>query len=120
MFKNGQGVEQDFKKAMEWYLKAANQGSIIACYNIGTCFLFYCVEYDYLYVGFLYNSGRGVTQDYKKAMEWYLKAGEHVSAQFNIGRFFCLSSMFCSEYLWCFMLYNVHLVCCYYLCRVFI
>ncbi|KAF8928216.1 hypothetical protein BGZ58_009806, partial [Dissophora ornata] len=53
-----------------WYLKAANQGEANAQYNLG----------------FMYRNGKGVPQDYSKAMEWYLKAANqgHASAQFNI------------------------------------
>ncbi|KAF8920469.1 hypothetical protein BGZ58_004354, partial [Dissophora ornata] len=56
---------------MEWYLKAANQGNASAQYNLG----------------FMYEHGKGVPQDYSKAMEWYLKAANqgHASAQPNLG-----------------------------------
>jgi uncharacterized protein len=38
-------------------------------------------------LGHLYNEGKGVTQDYQKAVKWYLKAAEQgdTSAQFNLG-----------------------------------
>ena len=67
----GEGVEQDYEKAMEWYLKAAELGSSSAMKNIG------------LY----YDDGKGVSQDYGKAMEWYLKAAElgNAGAMNNIG-----------------------------------
>ncbi len=35
MYQNGQGVQQDFDKAMEYYLKADWQGSKYAQTNIG-------------------------------------------------------------------------------------
>ncbi|KAF9343093.1 hypothetical protein BGX26_006274, partial [Mortierella sp. AD094] len=57
-------------KAMEWYLKAANQGNAVALNNLGE----------------MYQYGKGVPQDYSKAMEWYLKAAKqgHASAQYKI------------------------------------
>ena len=68
MYSNGQGVEQDYKKAVEWYRKAAEQGHADAQNNLG----------------FMYYTGQGVEQDYKKAVEWYRKAAEqgHADAQF--------------------------------------
>ena len=57
LYDNGRGVLQDYKKAMEWYQKAALQGSGNAMDAIGK----------------LYEDGKGVPQDYKKAVEWYSK-----------------------------------------------
>ncbi|KAG0049592.1 hypothetical protein BGZ90_007308 [Linnemannia elongata] len=61
---------------MDWYMMAANQGYAYAQYCIGN----------------LYGRGRGVQQDYDKAMEWYLRAGNQglPAAQFNIG-YMCLT-----------------------------
>lgn len=47
MYANGQGVPQDYKKAMEWYRKAAEQGFASAQSNLGV----------------MYAEGRGVGQD---------------------------------------------------------
>ena len=58
LYFNGQGVTQDYGKAMSWYKKAANAGNDNAMYG----------------VGFLYNNGQGVAQDYGRAMAWYKKA----------------------------------------------
>ena len=67
----GKGDGQDYFKALEWYLKAANQGNVKAQNNLGE----------------LYNKGKGVEQDSAKAFEWYLKAAEQGDAkgQFNAG-----------------------------------
>jgi TPR repeat protein len=35
MYQNGQGVSQDYDKAMEFYLKSANQGNKDAQYSVG-------------------------------------------------------------------------------------
>jgi tetratricopeptide (TPR) repeat protein len=71
LYHYGRGVEQDYQKAMEWYMKAANQNHAAAQFNIG----------------WLYRNGQGVAQDYQKAMEWYMKAANqnHAAAQNNIG-----------------------------------
>lgn len=58
MYVQGEGVAEDFQKAMEWYLKAVENGSTDAM----------------VFVAYLYEEGNGVEQDYKIAMEWYLKA----------------------------------------------
>jgi TPR repeat protein len=55
------GVSQDYKLAMEWYQKAASNGSTDAQNSIGC----------------LYSNGLGVPQDYKIAMEWYQKAADN-------------------------------------------
>jgi len=54
----GLGVEQDYRKAREWYEKAAAKGSADAMYNLGL----------------LYANGHAVEQDYGKAREWFEKA----------------------------------------------
>ena len=60
-------------KAVEWYLKAAEQGLAKAQYNLGCC----------------YQEGDGINADYYKAVKWYRKAADqgHADAQHNqIGR----------------------------------
>ena len=56
---------------MEWYFKAAEQGSAD-----GQC-----------RVGLMYSPGYGVPQDLKVAMEWFLNAAEqrNLEAMNNIG-----------------------------------
>ena len=60
LFANGKGGEQNYKKAMYWYLKAMEQGHATAAFNLGTMF-----EY-----------GRGVTQNYEQAFELYSVSAE--------------------------------------------
>jgi TPR repeat protein len=64
MYANGKGVKQDYKKAVEWYQKTADQGYVTAQYNLGL----------------MYENGKGVKQDYKKAVEWYQKAADQGDA----------------------------------------
>jgi TPR repeat protein len=56
MYYEGRGVPQDYKQAMFWYRKAADQGDAGAQNNLGL----------------MYNKGRGVSQDYEKAYFWFL------------------------------------------------
>lgn len=58
MYANGKGIQQNHVKAIEWYRRAADQGDIIARYNLG----------------WSYANGKGVQQDNAKAKEWYSKA----------------------------------------------
>ena len=94
MYDEGQGVEQDYKVAAEWYLKAANLGDASAMSNLGVMYdRGQGVEQDYtkaaeLYrqaatlgctsgmnnLGELYREGSGVTQDFEEALVWYSKA----------------------------------------------
>uniref|UniRef100_UPI002593A415 tetratricopeptide repeat protein n=1 Tax=uncultured Psychrobacter sp. TaxID=259303 RepID=UPI002593A415 len=65
MYDKGEGVRQDYAKAVEWYTKAANQDVPVAQYNLGL----------------MYNKGEGVRQDYAKALEWYIKAANQGDAR---------------------------------------
>ena len=71
MYRYGEGVEQDYTKALEWYNKAVNAGNASAMYSIG----------------YMYDYGEGVEQDYSKALEWYNKAANagNSAAMNNIG-----------------------------------
>ena len=55
MYDEGKGVEQDFKEAVKWYQKAADQGVADAQYKLGS----------------RYYNGEGVPQDYVTAYAWY-------------------------------------------------
>ena len=70
-YKFGRGVEEDPKKAVEWYTKAAEQGDAKAQCNLGVC----------------YEHGMGVEKDLAKAVKWYTKAAEQgdIRAQNNLG-----------------------------------
>ncbi|MEZ9417619.1 tetratricopeptide repeat protein, partial [Vibrio sp. 10N.286.49.E1] len=54
-YERGVGVIQDYKEAVSWYRKAAEQGHALAQNNLGV----------------MYEEGRGVSQDYKEAVSWY-------------------------------------------------
>ena len=54
----GQARPQDYQKAMEWFLKAADQGHAGAQYHIGVMHL----------------DGLGVPQDNSRAMSWMLRS----------------------------------------------
>jgi TPR repeat protein len=60
MYFNGRGVEQNFKKAFDYYQKAAELDNPTAQYNLGC----------------LYRDGKGVAVDKKQAMKWLGKAAE--------------------------------------------
>lgn len=63
--------KKEYKQAIEWYQKAANQGYASAQYNLG----------------FMYAMGYGQKQDYAKALEWYQKAANqgYTLAQNDLG-----------------------------------
>ena len=54
MYGKGQGVVQDYKEAVRWFRKAAEQGDAEAQYNLGA----------------MYDIGQGVVQDYTRAHMW--------------------------------------------------
>jgi hypothetical protein len=55
MYKNGEGVVQDYAEAARWYKLSAAQGYLDAQYNLAV----------------MYNRGDGVVQNYKKAHMWW-------------------------------------------------
>jgi len=71
MYYAGEGIPQDYAKAVECWQKAADQGLADAQHKLG----------------FMYNTGRGVPADYVKAVEWYQKAANqgYAKAQNNLG-----------------------------------
>lgn len=71
MFREGQGLPQNYSQAMIWLLKSAEQGHADAQYSLGV----------------MYHEGRGTPQDDKHAVDLYLMAAEqgHVHAQYNLG-----------------------------------
>jgi TPR repeat protein len=67
----GDGVTQDYKQAIYWFTKSADQGNVIAQTTLG----------------YIYQKGEGIPQDYAQAIQWYTKAAEQGSAdaQRNLG-----------------------------------
>lgn len=63
MYYDGEGVEQDYAKAAEWFALAAEQGEIEAQYTLG----------------YIYLNGEGVEQDLDKAVEYYQLAADQGS-----------------------------------------
>lgn len=54
LYETGQGVQQNFSKAAQWYWKAAEHGNAIAQYQLGN----------------MYHLGKGVSQSYIIAYMW--------------------------------------------------
>ena len=61
---NGEGTDQDYKKAFEWFKKGAEEGNASAMSNLGCC----------------YYKGKGTDKNYSNAFEWYKKAAEQGNA----------------------------------------
>ena len=60
LYRDGNGVEQSYSKAKEWFEKAAENGEKTAMF----------------WIGYLYEKGNGVEQSYSKAKEWYKKSAD--------------------------------------------
>ncbi|MBQ7544835.1 MAG: SEL1-like repeat protein [Synergistaceae bacterium] len=68
MYQTGDGVAQDYRKAREWYEKAAAQNYGWAFHNLG----------------WMYQEALGVKVDYRKAFEYYTKGAERgIARSFN-------------------------------------
>jgi len=70
-YRLGQGVEESYEKAIEYYTLALQQDDPNAMFRLAT----------------MYNQGEGVTTSLKKAIEFYTQAANqgHACAQFNLG-----------------------------------
>lgn len=93
---DGNGIKKDFKKAVYWFIKAAEQGDDAAQVRLGTCYvegigvernyeqgLYWikkAVDHDNAHakyaLGFCYSTGWGVEKDSVLAVKWYKKAAE--------------------------------------------
>jgi len=73
-YKTGNGVEQDYQKAVYWYRKAAEKGLSEAQFNLAVC----------------YADGMGVEQDINQAILWCSKAADkfYLSAYYNLGAYY--------------------------------
>ena len=71
MYYNGDGITQDYKEAVKWFRKSAEQGNAQAQYNLGI----------------MYYHGKGVTQNYKESAKYYRKSAEqgNAKAQYWLG-----------------------------------
>ncbi|KAF9122006.1 hypothetical protein BG015_005675, partial [Linnemannia schmuckeri] len=107
MYKDGQGVAQDYQVAMKLYLRAAEQKHPVGLRKVGVLYAHglgvtqnYTIAMGWFLkateqgnppafcnIGFLYEHGQGVPQDYAKAIEWCRKAADlgHSEVQQNIG-----------------------------------
>ena len=104
----GEGVNKDYKKAVQWLTKSANQGDPNAQHDLAVMYMYgFGVFVDYkkavkLYtkaanqghfiaqysLGLIYHGGRGkVRQDHKKAVEWFTKSANsgYAEAQHALG-----------------------------------
>lgn len=90
-YENGTGVEKNISKAFDFYKMSSEQGNSVAQYNLACCFsndyeqlCFYWIKkaaaQNYpaaVYkLGNCYENGFGVSADYSKALEYYIKAFE--------------------------------------------
>jgi TPR repeat protein len=81
------GLPKDFKRAREYWIKAAQHKAFvkhegIVLPNIGVAESEHCL-------GLSYRDGCGIEKNDKKAFEWFLKSAQHgdSSAQNNLGNF---------------------------------
>ena len=74
MYKNGEGVPQNYSKAVKWFRMAAEQGDSNAQYSLGL----------------KYSVGHGVPQNYPEAAKWHRKSAEQgcSAAQLSLARMY--------------------------------
>jgi TPR repeat protein len=107
MYAAGRGVAQDYKEAVKWYRKAAQQNAAVVQISLGVMFAQgrgvskddrEAVKWSRLaaeqniavaqfILGWMFEQGRGVPQDDKEAVKWYRKAAQQgsASAQSHLG-----------------------------------
>ena len=103
----GEGVQQDYKKAFECFVRAARKGKVKALYNLGMMYrkgegvpqnngqAFKCytmaaqkgMAEAQLALGFMYWNGKGIRKNEQKAFKWWIKAAEqdNTGAQIALG-----------------------------------
>ena len=71
MYEHGEGVKQDLKQAIHWYMQAAQSDDDIAQF----------------YLGYLHYQGVGIPTNLKTAFEWFQKAAKkgNPDFQYNLG-----------------------------------
>jgi TPR repeat protein len=71
LYERGNGVDQNYSKAAEWFARAAENGQELGYYNLGI----------------LYYRGSGLNTDYKKAYDCFIKIADkgYSDAQYHIG-----------------------------------
>jgi TPR repeat protein len=101
------GADQDFKKAVEWYLRLAKAGDVRAQTSLGLMYArgygvtrnlaeahrwwnFAAIQNDpgaQYNLGLTYVRGEGVAVDYERGARWFREASRrgHVQAQHNLG-----------------------------------
>ena len=106
-YEAGDGVQQDYRKAFDYYQKAADLGNSDAMLSIGVLYAngtgvvknlkeaakwFKAAAelgnvYAQYYLGRMYRFGEGIDQDQKEAAKWFKAAAEQgsCSAQFSLG-----------------------------------
>jgi hypothetical protein len=107
LYARGQGLPKDYRLAIQWYRRAADQGDTLAQFQLGVLYangqgvarnyeeavLWYRRAADQgdavaqFNLGVRYDNGQGVPQSYKEAGQWYRRAAEqgHARAQSNLG-----------------------------------
>lgn len=107
MFHDGDGVKQDYGKAIEWYMKSAGGGNRQAAFNLGLMYIngegtdknfatarTWLIKASDLgdvratfHLGQMAYLGQGGTQDFAKAYQYYLKSamGGYADAEMNVG-----------------------------------
>ncbi len=93
IYERGKGVPQDYKEAMKWYRKAADQGYASAQYIVGD----------------MYDKGLGVTENYAAAVRWYRKAANqgYAPAQTNLGFMYSIGQGVTLDLVQAHMWYNL-------------
>ena len=97
IYKNGEGIQQDYKQAFKLFMESAVEGNRDAQLEIGDMYYFgqwttknYKKAFEWSMksakqgnaraqhaIGGMYFYGRGVKKDYQKAFEWFMKSSEN-------------------------------------------
>jgi len=106
MYERGNGVKVNMEKAAELYMWAAERGYASAQFNLGTFSAtttphhspplhpynqgHYWRPIIRIFSGVFYENGRGLHQDYDKALHYYREAADqdHKIANYNLGVFY--------------------------------
>ena len=88
-----EAVPRDYQEAVRWYRAAAEQGYMLAQFDLGQ----------------MYDEGQGVPQNYKEAVRWHQAAAEqrHPPSQNNLGNYYLRGQGVPQDYIQAHMWYNL-------------
>jgi uncharacterized protein len=129
-YANGIGVVKDYKAAVKWYQRSAEQGNALSQWILGAMYEqgglritqnYTVAEHWYRLsaeqgnfmaeerLGLMYELGLGVAVDYKEAVKWYQRSADqgNASAQHLLGRMYEQGYGVAQNFIWAYLWFDL-------------